>query len=60
MKRHGLGTWIASSDQMARLWEISSGNAIRLYTGHRHAVVAVALNDSSVEVPPSDDDQCTI
>jgi G protein beta subunit-like protein len=38
-----------SSDQTARLWDISRGEVIKNYTGHHKAVVCVALNDSSVE-----------
>ena len=39
----------ASSDGSARLWDLTNGDMIRHYTGHQKAIVAVALNDSSVE-----------
>ena len=35
----------ASSDNTARLWSVSSGDCIVIYTGHGKAVTAVALND---------------
>lgn len=35
----------ASSDHVARLWELSSGETVRQYNGHRKAAVCVALND---------------
>ena len=35
----------ASSDHVARLWELSSGETIRQYNGHHKAAVCVALND---------------
>lgn len=34
-----------SSDNTARLWSVSSGDCIVIYTGHTRAVTAVALND---------------
>ena len=40
----------ASSDCSARLWDLASGEAIRVYSGHHKAVVCCALNDSAVEV----------
>jgi len=36
---------IASSDHIARLWELSSGKTIRQYSGHHKGAVALALND---------------
>lgn len=39
----------ASSDHVARLWELASGETVRQYNGHHRAIVAVALNDSSLE-----------
>jgi G protein beta subunit-like protein len=36
-----------SSDHYARLWELSSGNIIRQYSGHHRGAVCVALNDYS-------------
>lgn len=39
----------ASSDGRARLWQLSDGEMIRHYTGHTKAIVAVALNDSSLD-----------
>jgi len=35
----------ASSDHVARLWELSSGETVRQYNGHHKAAVCVALND---------------
>ncbi|RLN31706.1 hypothetical protein BBJ28_00021912 [Nothophytophthora sp. Chile5] len=35
-----------SSDQSARLWDLSQGEAIRQYSGHHKAVICVALNDA--------------
>lgn len=40
----------ASSDNSSRLWDVSTGENIRHYAGHRRAVVCVALNDSSEAV----------
>lgn len=39
----------ASSDCSARLWDLSSGDAIRMYSGHHKACVCCALNDSAFE-----------
>lgn len=39
----------ASSDASAKLWDLSSGEAIRTYSGHHKAVVCCALNDSAIE-----------
>jgi G protein beta subunit-like protein len=36
-----------SSDHYARLWELSTGNIIRQYSGHHRGSVCVALNDYS-------------
>ncbi|KAL7565520.1 hypothetical protein ACA910_012254 [Epithemia clementina (nom. ined.)] len=38
----------ASSDQVARLWNLRSGDVVRQYHGHESAVTCVALNDSNV------------
>ena len=38
----------ASSDQIARLWNLRSGDVVRQYHGHESAVTCVALNDSNV------------
>ena len=38
----------ASSDHVARLWELASGETVRQYNGHHRAAVCVALNDSSL------------
>jgi G protein beta subunit-like protein len=38
----------ASSDHVARLWELQNGETIRQYKGHHKAAVCVALNDLSV------------
>ncbi|CED82190.1 wd repeat protein pop3 [Phaffia rhodozyma] len=35
----------ASSDHIARLWELATGEVVRQYTGHHRACLAVALND---------------
>lgn len=37
----------ASSDHVARLWELNSGETVRQYNGHNKAVVCCALNDSA-------------
>lgn len=34
-----------SSDNSARLWEVESGEAISIFTGHTKAITSVALND---------------
>lgn len=39
---------VASSDHVARLWELAQGETIRQYNGHHKAAVCVALNDLSV------------
>ena len=39
----------ASSDRVARLWNLRSGDVVRQYHGHLSAVTCVALNDSSCE-----------
>lgn len=39
----------ASSDCTARLWDLSTGEAIRMYTGHHKACVCCALNDSAID-----------
>ena len=36
----------ASSDTQARLWDVNSGEAIRIYSGHQKACCACALNDT--------------
>lgn len=41
-------TLVASSDHVARLWELAQGETIRQYNGHHKAAVCVALNDLSV------------
>jgi target of rapamycin complex subunit LST8 len=38
----------ASSDHVARLWNLRTGDVVRQYHGHQSAVTCVALNDSSV------------
>jgi G protein beta subunit-like protein len=38
----------ASSDTTARLWSVSSGECICIYTGHSKALTAVALNDLAI------------
>lgn len=37
----------ASSDTTARLWELSTGQAIRIYQGHNKAIVCCALHDGT-------------
>jgi len=37
----------ASSDATARLWELSTGEAIRVYQGHHKATVCCALHDGT-------------
>lgn len=39
----------ASSDATARLWDLSTGDAIRTYSGHHKATVCCALNDSAID-----------
>jgi target of rapamycin complex subunit LST8 len=39
----------ASSDRVARLWNLRTGDVVRHYCGHLSAVTCVALNDSSIE-----------
>lgn len=41
----------ASSDHVARLWELASGETVRQYNGHHRAAVCVALNDASLGGP---------
>jgi target of rapamycin complex subunit LST8 len=38
----------ASSDHVARLWNLRTGDVVRQYHGHQSAVTCVALNDSSI------------
>lgn len=38
----------ASSDHVARLWELATGETVRQYNGHHRAIVSVALNDTSL------------
>jgi len=38
----------ASSDHVARLWNLRTGDVVRSYHGHQSAVTCVALNDSNV------------
>jgi WD40 repeat protein len=45
--RLDLSTRLVSSDQIARLWDLSHGESIRTYTGHTKAITSVALNDFS-------------
>ena len=35
----------ASSDHSARLWDLSTGETMRQYTGHSKSIVCIALND---------------
>ena len=36
----------ASSDNMARLWNVDQGEVVREYSGHQKAVVALAFRDA--------------
>lgn len=36
---------LASSDNVARLWDLNQGETIRTYSGHSKAITCVALND---------------
>ena len=36
----------ASSDNMARLWNLDQGQVVREYSGHQKAVVALAFRDA--------------
>ena len=36
----------ASSDNMARLWNLDQGEVVREYSGHQKAVVALAFRDA--------------
>lgn len=36
---------LASSDNVARLWNVNSGEVIREYVGHQKAVTCVAFRD---------------
>lgn len=38
----------ASSDQTARLWDLSQGETIRHYSGHHKAVITVAMHDKPI------------
>lgn len=42
----------ASSDETARLWDLSSGETIQVYSGHQKATICCALHDGTE--PPSD------
>ena len=39
----------ASTDATARLWDLGSGEAIRVYSGHQKGLTSCALNDSAAE-----------
>ena len=41
----------SSSDETAKLWDLTQGEPIRTYSGHTKAVTAVSLND--VDMAPS-------
>jgi len=38
-----------SSDHVARLWDLSQGETVRHYTGHRKTISCVALHDTDSE-----------
>ena len=37
-----------SSDTVARLWNINTGDCVREYTGHQKAITAIAFSDGIV------------
>lgn len=41
----------ASSDATARLWQLASGEAIKVYQGHLKATVCCALHDGNETTP---------
>ena len=41
------GNCAASSDTTSRLWDINTGEAIRVYSGHHKATICCALNDGT-------------
>jgi len=47
----GLFSLAASSDTTARLWTMSTGEAIRVYQGHHKATVCCALHDGAESAP---------
>lgn len=40
-----LGTFLASSDHVARLWHVDQGHPLREYQGHTKAITALAYSD---------------
>lgn len=39
----------ASSDHVARLWDLETSETVRQYNGHHKAVVCIALNDRNLD-----------
>jgi WD40 repeat protein len=44
-----LTTGVASSDHVARLWDLETSETVRQYNGHHKAVVCIALNDRNLD-----------
>lgn len=42
-------SFLASSDNMARLWTVETGEVKREYSGHQKAVVSLAFRDDTSE-----------
>lgn len=42
--------YLASSDGVARLWNVSTGTVEREYQGHQKAVTALAFRDEELSV----------
>lgn len=40
--------FVASSDSIARLWNVDAGEVVREYKGHQKAVVSLAFRDAQV------------
>ena len=40
---------LASSDNMARLWSVDTGEVKKEYSGHQKAVVCLAFRDESIQ-----------
>ena len=41
--------FVASSDNIARLWSVDSGEVKKEYSGHQKAVVCLAFRDESIQ-----------
>jgi hypothetical protein len=44
-----LNNHVASSDHVARLWDLEKAETLRQYNGHHKAVVCIALNDRTLD-----------